>query len=412
MGYVDGRSGARRGGGFDGLRAIGVGLAVVVYVSSWVFLGHWAFARHERSLAQNNDLNVYRDYEQRIRAGQVPYRDFRVVYPPGALPVFLAPGIVPDSSHAPVYKAWFGRFIAVCGVVCLLLVVAAGGSWWAIGFVAISPLAIGSLVVARFDLWPALLVLAAVMAFVRDRQMLGWTALGVAVVAKLYAVVLVPLAVVWTLRRSGARDLWRGLAVWFAVVVAVFGPFAILAPHGLYTMLHDQVVRLIQIESLPAAILKTFGNPTWTPDLGAISIPGHKTFGDVMAGLEAVVLVGLWTAFARGPMSRDRLIRYAAACVCCFIALGKVLSPQFLIWLVPIVPLVAGLRGLIATVLLATALVMTQFYFPGAYVPWLVLTRDLVLVAIIVVLAVPPLHRRSVAAPAPAHAFEVGQSPQ
>jgi uncharacterized membrane protein len=401
--HVDGRFGVRREGRVDAVRAIGIGLAVVVYVWSWVFLGHWAFARHERSLDQNNDLNVYRDYEQRIRAGQLPYRDFRVVYPPGALPVFLAPGIVPDSSHAPVYKVWFGRFMAVCGVVCLLLVVAAGGSWWAIGFVAISPLAIGSLVVARFDLWPAMLVLAAVMAFVRDRQVLGWTALGVAVVAKLYALVLVPVAIVWTLRRNGARELWRGLAVWLAVVLAVFGPFAILAPHGLYTMLHDQVARLIQIESLPAAILKTFGNPSWTPDLGAISIPGHKTLGNVMAGLEAIVLVGLWIAFARGPMSKDRLIRYTAACVCCFIALGKVLSPQFLIWLVPLVPLVAGLRGLVATALLATALVMTQFYFPGTYVPWLVLTRDLVLVAILVVLAVPALRRRPVPTPAPAH---------
>jgi hypothetical protein len=293
--------------------------------------------------------------------------------------------------------------IGVCGVVCLLLVVAAGGSWWAIGFVAISPLAIGSLVVARFDLWPAMLVLAALMAFVRDRQVLGWTALGVAVVAKVYAVVLVPLAVVWTFRRSGPRNLARGLAVWFAVVVAALGPFAVLAPHGLYAMLHDQVARLIQIESLPAAILKTFGNPSWEPDLGAISIPGHKTLGDVTVGLEALVLVALWIAFAHGPMSRDRLIRYAAACVCCFIALGKVLSPQFLIWLVPIVPLVAGLRGLIATVLLATALVMTQFYFPGTYVPWLVLTRDLVLVAILVVLAVPAPHRRPVPVPAAAH---------
>ena len=194
-----------------------------------------------------------------------------------------------------------------------------------------------------------MLVLAAVVAFVRDRHVLGWGALGLAVAAKLYAVILLPLAMVWTLRRRGARDLRRGLAMWIVVIVAAFGPFAILAPHGLYTMLHDQVARLIQLESLPAAILMTFGNPGWAIDLGAVSLKRHKTFGNVVGGLEAVVCVALWIAFARGPMSRDRLIRYAAACVCCFIALGKVLSPQFLIWLVPLVPLVAGLRGIVAT---------------------------------------------------------------
>ena len=77
-------------------------------------------------------------------------------------------------------------------------------------------------------------------------------------------------------------------------------------------------------------------------------------------------------------------------------ALGKVLSPQFLIWLVPAVALVGGVRGVRAGGVFAAALVLTQLWFPSRYwdlareldggVAALVLGRDLVLVALLVVL--------------------------
>jgi hypothetical protein len=74
-----------------------------------------------------------------------------------------------------------------------------------------------------------------------------------------------------------------------------------------------------------------------------------------------------------------------------------VLSPQFLIWLVPLVPLVRGLRGIAACVLLAAALIMTQVYFPQRYweyifhlhLAWVVLVRNLLLVALLVTVSLP-----------------------
>jgi hypothetical protein len=76
---------------------------------------------------------------------------------------------------------------------------------------------------------------------------------------------------------------------------------------------------------------------------------------------------------------------------------GKVLSPQFVIWLVPLVPMVRGRRGLAATALLGIALLDMLVWFPNRYYPyvssghlaWLVFARDLLLVAALAVLAVP-----------------------
>ena len=95
----------------------------------------------------------------------------------------------------------------------------------------------------------------------------------------------------------------------------------------------------------------------------------------------------------------DELLRYAAAAVFAFVAFGKVLSPQFMTWLVPLVVLVAGRRGLAASLLMGMALWYTLIEFPGRYwafifkmQPWLtsvVLARDVVLVLILLVLVWP-----------------------
>ncbi len=114
--------------------------------------------------------------------------------------------------------------------------------------------------------------------------------------------------------------------------------------------------------------------------------------------VELACLVALWIGFARGPAEQDRFVRYAAGCVAAFVAFGKVLSPQYLIWLVPLVPLVRGRRGLAASALLALAMLATQYWFTSArYADYigtyryasLVLSRNVLLVVLLAVVAWP-----------------------
>ena len=362
-------------------RAVAAGAASGLFLVCWGLV-HRFFWAH----GQLVDWPVYRFYGDTIvHHGLVPYRDFPVEYPPGALPVFALPSLVGS------YASSFAWLMAAFGV-ALVLVVGRLRTGAAL-YIALAPVLAGSLILSRFDLWPALLATAALLAFLRDRDGIGWALLGAAVAAKLWPLVVVPLALVWSVRRGHTRAPFAGLAV----VAAIFLPFAVIAPGGLWSSITGQLSRPLQIESLGAGFLTTFGDPRIVTSHGSQNIAGHGALAALVALLQVGLLVGLWVAFARGTVTRDRLIRFAAASVCIFVAFGKVLSPQFLLWLVPVVPLVVGRRGIAALGLLTTALLLTQIWFPERYwayaerfqLAWVVLARDLVLVALAGVLAWP-----------------------
>ena len=136
-----------------------------------------------------------------------------------------------------------------------------------------------------------------------------------------------------------------------------------------------KVTRPLQIESLGAAVLLA-AHQVWALPLtlvyshGSDNLVGHAPHLMVLAQsvLGPVCLVAIWVAFARGPAERDRLLRYAVASVCAFVALSKVLSPQYLIWLIPLVPIVRDRRGTAASALLVAAMFLTQLWFPRRFV--------------------------------------------
>ena len=363
--------------------------ASAVFLCCWGLIGHGFYSKPSII-----DVGLYQIYGSDIRDGEVPYRDFALEYPPGALPVFVAPTV--SQRH---YRRDFSWLMTASGVLCIAFLTLARAPRYALPFVAVSPLLLGSLVATHFDFWPTAFVVGALAAFVRQRHRLGWAALALAITIKLFAVVLVPLAVVWTLRRSGRVELMRAVGIAAAVGAMVVVPFLALSPGGLWGSLWRQLTRPLQIETLPGAFIETFGHPTIVPSHGSLNLGGQATVEVIFTVILIAVLLALWVGFARGPAESARLVRYAAACVVAFVILGKVLSPQFMIWLVPLVALVRGRRGIAAMSLVGVAAVATQFWFPdryydyvdNGYLAWLVLTRDMLLVGLLSVLAFPAL---------------------
>jgi hypothetical protein len=380
--------------------------AVGLFAVSLALL-HWGWYQHALIL----DTVEYHRYGSAIVDGKVPYRDFGVEYPPGALPAFAAPAVGKPSFS--LYNREFQVLMALCGagalaamaVVLRSLNASVERTVAALGFFALAPLVLGSVILYRYDLWPAALTVAGIAGILAARQRLGFAALGLGIAAKAFPAVVLPPALVYVWRTRGRREAFVSLGVAAVVVAVVVVPFLALAPHGVWESIVHQASRPLQIESLGSAVLLA------AHDLGGLALTLDSSHGSQNLGgslpdavgaassaLLAAALVVTWLAAVRGPATAERLVQYAAASVVAFAAFGKVLSPQFLIWLIPLVPLVRGRRGLVASGLLALALLLTQVWFPirywdlvhfEAFPSWVLLARDLVLVALLAVLIAP-----------------------
>lgn len=360
-----------------------------------------------------SDTPVYRIYGERIASGDLPYRDFVVEYPPGALAPFVLAALVSSTrdGYDAVFQAMMVFSLALVSVLIVLsleaLRASAGRVALSVGAFLAGTALLGPFVLTRFDLTAAAVTLAAVCAILHGRRILGPALLGAAIATKIYPAVLLPLLVTRTWKRDGAAAALRGLTLTVGTALAVYLPFAILAPEGVARSVWRQLGRPLQIESLGSAVLlalhNTLGMPlAWASGSGSQNLTG--TVASVTAAVTTVVggaaLVLVWVRFARGDTeSAARFARYGAAAVVAFVAFGKVSSPQFLVWLLAIVVLVPGRRGAVATGLLLAACALTRVWFPRTYwelvkefdptASWLVLARDLLLVGLFASLLLP-----------------------
>jgi uncharacterized membrane protein len=384
-------------------------LGVAMFVASWITIHYGFFAR-----GQVRDTPLYEYYGDATVHGYLPYRDFGVDYPPGALPAFVIPSLWAGPSHFSRYQQLFDVEMALCGAVIVRLVgfvlerlnastarIATG-----VAIAATAPLLLGSIMLSRYDLWPAMVTAAAVAALVAGRGRIAFALLGLAIAVKLYAGILVPVALAYIWRRRGHKEALVCVAALAAVLVACFGPFLVLAPHGLSDSIIRESSRPLQIESLGSSLLLAAHQLTGTTITVVTSYGSQNLVGsipDLLATLQtvaqAILLLLILILFLRRPAEPEALVLACAASVCAFVASGKVLSPQFLIWLVPLVAILRGRRGLPAGALLVAVMVLTQVLVPHRYFKlafeltptetWLLVARNLLLVILVAVLLWP-----------------------
>lgn len=342
--------------------------------------------------SEGADVALYYEVGQRLANGEVPYVDFTSEYPPlGLIPMAIARFVPSAQSVNHDAFAWrflvFNVALSVAGLLLLAWISVRGHLrpqmlGWAGASAAGAiylPLTIllAPLIDWRYDIFPAILTLAAFALLIAGRPALSGIALGASVAAKLYAAPLGLVFIGWHIARKEYGQAAKFATGFVAVGAAILAPFVLLGERMNLTFLRYQLDRGLQIESLPAGIVEVghlLGlEASVRGAFGALEVVSPLTQPVlVLFGVLGPIVIGLTVALAllclhqqerQRRLTPATLAALIAAVLLAVIVSNKVLSPQYLIWILPFVPLLTGWPR----VMILVAVTLTVVIFPFLY---------------------------------------------
>ena len=194
---------------------------------------------------------------------------------------------------------------------------------WDAAMVALAPTMILGATI-NWDLIPIALTALAMLAWSRDKP--GWAgvALGFAIAAKFYPVLLLGAVAILALRTGKWRPWFVLLGSSIATWVLVNIPFAIANTEGWWYFYSFNSQRGVDFGSVWYAS-SVLGVPAVPPDV--LNVVASGTFLVLVIGIAVLVLA---------TRRRPRLAQVAFLVIAAFVLSGKVYSPQYVLWLVPL----------------------------------------------------------------------------
>lgn len=296
----------------------------------------------------------------------LPFHTLPTEYGPLAMLAFLIPLLAAPAWYQ---MAFFVEMTLVTLTIAWLL--DRYGAHWA-GYVWLAYALVGGwiLTASRFDVAPSACVVVAVIAARRGRLPLAYIALATGTLLKLYPLALLPLLLIVSWRERDREPFWRGPALFTGAVIVVEWLAFRLTPAAPLTPLAFMGARCVQIESfaatlaaMQAALLHVQPDFPYAFNSTCIATPGMsaaQTTSLALGGLGiSVAIILFW--------GRKLTLGQAALLLLGSLIVGsKVFSPQYLIWLSPLIALEYGAN---VTALLGWSVVgaLTTLCFPYSY---------------------------------------------
>ncbi|MFF1375486.1 glycosyltransferase 87 family protein [Streptomyces sp. NPDC058308] len=275
---------------------------------------------------------IYQGWYEVLRTGTFPLDDVTWQYPPAAALAVLSPALLPFLGYAPAF--FFLAFLCDAAVCGLLLYTgrrpgrSPRGAWvWVAGVALLGPT-----VYARYDVMVTAVAVAALLAGARHPRAMGALA-GFGALLKVWPVLLLAGAP----RGRATRRSWTAAA---ATAFALTLAFLVAMP-GALAFLTFQRDRGTEVESLGALVFHIARHLGWRGEVrlnyGSVEFLGPYVPLVSTAAQALSVAAFCWLLVWRlraGAWSASTPADAAFVAVLLFTATSRVISPQYMLWLV------------------------------------------------------------------------------
>jgi len=327
------------------------------------------------------DVELYFGYADLIFSGNLPYRDFTVEYPPLAFLFLVIPRLF--SADLAGYADGFAVLMVgvdIAGMIFLSRIARALGlpHFKTILVYTVVFYLLGDIVINRFDAVPAVMSLSAIYFYVAGKNKTAWFVLALGVLTKIYPAVLAPLFAIPYLYRREYRPLFKGVAVFILSGTVFCLPFLIADPAGFWEFVSFHSERGLQLESGYASLLMladmlelTLVEVIRAPASVDLQAPASDFLIAASTYVAAVLLILCYWLYykkiVKQGVSYQAITGYSLGIIALLLVSTKIFSTQFIIWLYPLIPLVAGRLRHPAWIAFGIVGLLSSYLYPHNY---------------------------------------------
>jgi len=281
-----------------------------------------------------------------LSQGQIPYLDYSIAYPILVfIPMILAliPALVTQSGMAFIYS--FQLLMILCDLGTLLCIYFIGlkisderTAWYA-GLVYATAFSASYFVLTKFDAFPTLLLMGAILFTVYDRKVHGYVSATLGFFAKVFPAVSFPFMILYNAKTTSlSEEVVTAVKVFLPFAVILFIPFLLLRPDHLNTYLFATGATVGVYASTATYTLYTYIH-----DVAHLGLPAATVSLFMYLLLGLVMLLLLWIGWKDRRKSPVTLLKLTGFAIFAFVFFSKFHSPQYIVWYTPFLALlVAG----------------------------------------------------------------------